>query len=160
MEHINPFCGATDTPALDFWWYLSWVLKLGWIPLIVCFIACMEQNPQIHLWCDNCWPLGSQHGTWAILIHVFVNKHWWGLRLGSIVHAAASQCETRQMVSRLSYACSTIRTIIYFIRSCRYSNFKLNCFVTLRYKETMMCYEIMLSMEIPTDTPMSTKVYN
>ena len=22
--------------------------------------------PQIHLWCDTCWPLGSQHGGWAV----------------------------------------------------------------------------------------------
>ena len=27
------FCGATDTPDLDFWWGLNWVSKLGWIPL-------------------------------------------------------------------------------------------------------------------------------
>ena len=26
------FCGATDTPVLDFWWCLPWVSKPGWIP--------------------------------------------------------------------------------------------------------------------------------
>ena len=29
---MSPFCGATDTPVLDFWWYLPWVSKPGWIP--------------------------------------------------------------------------------------------------------------------------------
>ena len=23
--------------------------------------------PKIHLWCDICWPLGDQHGSWAVL---------------------------------------------------------------------------------------------
>ena len=27
---ISPFCGATDTPVLDFWWCLVWVLKPEW----------------------------------------------------------------------------------------------------------------------------------
>ena len=29
---MNPFCGASDTPVLDFWWHLPWVSKPGWIP--------------------------------------------------------------------------------------------------------------------------------
>ena len=29
---MSPFCGATDTPVLDFWWRLPWVSKPGWIP--------------------------------------------------------------------------------------------------------------------------------
>ena len=24
-------CGATDTPVLDFWWYLLWVSKPEWV---------------------------------------------------------------------------------------------------------------------------------
>ena len=27
---ISPFCGATDTPILDFWWRLLWVSKKEW----------------------------------------------------------------------------------------------------------------------------------
>ena len=27
LEDINSFCGATNTPVLDFWWCLLWVLK-------------------------------------------------------------------------------------------------------------------------------------
>ena len=29
----NPFCGATDTPVLDFWWCLLWVSKPEWAAL-------------------------------------------------------------------------------------------------------------------------------
>ena len=32
--------------------------------------------PEIKLWCDTHWPLGSQHGNWAVLIHILLNKHW------------------------------------------------------------------------------------
>ena len=62
LEDISPFCGATDTPVLDFWWHLPWSLKPGWIPSL----ACAQSIPQIHLWCNTCWPLGSQHGSRAI----------------------------------------------------------------------------------------------
>ena len=66
-EGISPFCRATDTPVLDFWWHLDWVSRPEWIPLHVWFDACMQQIPLNHLWCDTCWPLGSQHGNWAVL---------------------------------------------------------------------------------------------
>ena len=32
LEDISPFCGATDTTVLDFWWPLPWVSKPWWIP--------------------------------------------------------------------------------------------------------------------------------
>ena len=32
LEDISPFCGTTGTSVLDFWWYLPWVSKPGWIP--------------------------------------------------------------------------------------------------------------------------------
>ena len=54
---------------------LPWFSKPGWIPLLACFIACAQWNPQNHLWCGICWPLGDQHGGWAILIHLLANKH-------------------------------------------------------------------------------------
>ena len=31
LEDTCPFCGATDTPVLEFWWRLPWVSKTGWI---------------------------------------------------------------------------------------------------------------------------------
>ena len=50
LEDISPFCGATDTPVLDFWWHPAWVSKPGWVPLLACFVACVSWIPQIHLW--------------------------------------------------------------------------------------------------------------
>ena len=41
--------------------------------------------PEIHLWCETYRPLGGQHGSLAILIHVPARRHWWGLKLGSIM---------------------------------------------------------------------------
>ena len=32
LEDISPFCGAADTPIMDFWWRLPWVSNPGWIP--------------------------------------------------------------------------------------------------------------------------------
>ena len=33
-EDISAFCGATDTPVLDFWWCLPFVSKSKWIPCL------------------------------------------------------------------------------------------------------------------------------
>ena len=35
LKDTSPFCGAIDTPALDFWWRVPWVSKPGWIPTCV-----------------------------------------------------------------------------------------------------------------------------
>ena len=35
LEDISPFCGATDTPVLDFWWCLLWVSKPEWAVLFM-----------------------------------------------------------------------------------------------------------------------------
>ena len=35
LEDISPFCGATDTLVLDFWWNLLWVSKPEWAALFV-----------------------------------------------------------------------------------------------------------------------------
>ena len=50
---------------------------------LLCFIACMEWNLQIRLWCNICWPLGGQHGSRAVPIHVLAKKYWLGLSPGS-----------------------------------------------------------------------------
>ena len=39
LEDISPFWGTTDTPALDFWWRLSRLLKPGWI--FTCMLGCL-----------------------------------------------------------------------------------------------------------------------
>ena len=33
LEDMSNFCGATDTPVLDFWWCLFWVSKPAWAAL-------------------------------------------------------------------------------------------------------------------------------
>ena len=39
----------------------------GWIPLLTCFfITSIQWTPQIHFWCNTCWPLGSQHDSRVI----------------------------------------------------------------------------------------------
>ena len=41
--------------------------------------------PDIHLWCDTCWPLGGQHGSWANFFHIPASRHWWGSKPWPIV---------------------------------------------------------------------------
>ena len=64
-----PFCGATDTPILDFWSRILRVSKPEWVlsysSLVEAYVL-HYMFPEIHLWCDTCWPLGGQHGSWAI----------------------------------------------------------------------------------------------
>ena len=66
---MNPFCGATDTPVLDFWWHLPWVSKPGWIPCMLSRLC----DPQTHLWCNSCWLYRGQHDSWAFLIHILAD---------------------------------------------------------------------------------------
>ena len=47
----NSFLWATDTPVLDFWWCLICTWQRH-----ACYVI-----PEIHLWCNTCWPLGGQH---------------------------------------------------------------------------------------------------
>ena len=35
LEDMSSFCGATDTPVLDFWWRLLWVSKPEWVALFM-----------------------------------------------------------------------------------------------------------------------------
>ena len=37
------------------------------------FLTCMQWIPQIHLWCNTCWPLSGQHGSWFFFIHVLAD---------------------------------------------------------------------------------------
>ena len=41
--------------------------------------------PEIHFWYNTSWPLGGQHGSWAILFYVPVSRHWWVFKQGSII---------------------------------------------------------------------------
>ena len=81
------FCGATDTPVLDFWWHLLWVSKPEWV---LPYLSLVEAHvlhytfPEIHLWGNTCWPLGGQHGSRAVLFHIPV-RHWWDSKPGAIM---------------------------------------------------------------------------
>ena len=33
--------------------------------LLACFVTWVQTIPQIHLWCNTCWPLDGQHGNRA-----------------------------------------------------------------------------------------------
>ena len=52
--------------------------------------------PEIHLWCNTCWPLGGKHGSRAVLFRIPVSKHWWSLNPGCIMSSLLHMCETRQ----------------------------------------------------------------
>ena len=53
--HSHPSCGLLVTSALGF--------KTSVNPSLLCVVVCLQWNPQIHLWCDTCWPTDSQHGS-------------------------------------------------------------------------------------------------
>ena len=63
------------------------VMSLGFkVSLFHAWWRCMCYTfTAIHLWCDTCQPLGSHHGSWAILFYVPVSRHWWGLKPVSIM---------------------------------------------------------------------------
>ena len=37
--------------------------------------------PETHLWCETCWPLGSQQSIQANHFHIPASIHWWDLSL-------------------------------------------------------------------------------
>ena len=58
---ISPFCGATDTSLLDFWWCLLWVSKPGWIPCLRTFWpGCNSWRPL--LLNGKLWIMSSGYG--------------------------------------------------------------------------------------------------
>ena len=100
---MSPFCGATDTPVLDFWWRLLWVSKPEWVlphsSLAEVYVL-RYTFPDIHPWCDTCQPLCGRHGGWAVS-----SKYLWGIGgTGNWeLSCRRSQCEIRQTLYRLSY---------------------------------------------------------
>ena len=87
LEDMSPFCGATDTPVLDFWWRLLWVSKPEWFLAYSSLAEAYVLHytfPEIHLWCNTCQPLGGP--TWQLshLFHIPV-RHWWDSKPGAIM---------------------------------------------------------------------------
>ena len=86
LEDIGPFCGATDTPVLDFWWRLLWVSKPEWAALFTHGRGVMWYTfPEIHLWHNTYRPLEDRHGSWASLFHIPSSRNWWGLNGSPII---------------------------------------------------------------------------
>ena len=113
LEDMSPFCGATDTPVSDVWWRLLWVSKPEWVlPYSSLAEAYMLRYtfPEIHLWCDTCQPLGSQHGNWAVSS---IYLQGIGGTQNQELSCRCSQCEIRQMLYRLSYPSSALFQISY-----------------------------------------------
>ena len=61
MSHWYPCFGLLVTSPLGF--------KARVDPL---FVTCAQWIPQIHLWCDTCWPLDDQHGSRAVMTHLLI----------------------------------------------------------------------------------------
>ena len=71
--------------VVSFLWS-QWYLRFGHLvtsalgftarvePLFVCFLACVQCIPQIHLWCHTNWPLNGQHA-----VEPFWSTYLWGL---------------------------------------------------------------------------------
>ena len=88
LDYTSPFYGATGDSVLDFWWCLPWVSKPGWIHLPAYFVVFVQWIPQIHLWWNTCWPLGSLDSSWVYFDQcpcTHICKHWWGLSSGLCV---------------------------------------------------------------------------
>ena len=70
---------------------------------------------EVHLWCNTLSPLGNQHGSQAVLLHVPANRYWWGSKLGSIMLLLTG----RQKLNPLSYAGSAKCSMLCYLL-CRY----------------------------------------
>ena len=58
---------------LDPWWCLPRAWKPRLIPSLAWSINYLCLIPQIQLWWNTCWPLGSSHGNWSPLLTYFSN---------------------------------------------------------------------------------------
>ena len=71
LEDISPFCGATDTPVLDFWWRLLWVPNSNLAGKYFCLkrvanvIGIMER---VHIFSDFKWLVTSQRNNHFVFL--------------------------------------------------------------------------------------------
>ena len=100
LEDISPFVG----PLIHRFGCLPWVSKPGLTPSRTSLATCMQWIYQIPLWCDTYWPLDSQHGGQAILIHILIHIQALVELKSEIEHTAVSKRVTRQTLYRMSYA--------------------------------------------------------
>ena len=67
------FISPMGTPIALFW-TPALGLKARVDLSITYIVVCVQWIPQIHLWCDTCWPLDGHHGRRAVLIHALVHN--------------------------------------------------------------------------------------
>ena len=70
MEDVSPFV----VPLVPLFWSSGDIcpgFQVMANPSLICFLTCVQWIPQINLWCNTCWPLDGQHGSWAFLIQYF-----------------------------------------------------------------------------------------
>ena len=54
LEDMSLFCGVTDSPVFGLLVMSALGFKARVDPSLVCFHACAQQMPQIHIWCHTC----------------------------------------------------------------------------------------------------------
>ena len=63
VGHMS-FCGANDTPDLNFWWQPSGFQSQSGQAYSHLAESYMMHIPEIHLWCNTCWRLDGEHSGW------------------------------------------------------------------------------------------------
>ena len=84
-EDVSPFCGTTKT----FFGFLV-TLPLGFKARVCSLIHALWRHmcytfPEIHLWCNTCQPVDSQHSSQADLFHIPVSRYWLGSKPSPIM---------------------------------------------------------------------------
>ena len=108
LKFLEPFCGATNTPVLDFWWFSSGFQGLSGQPY-----SHLAEAYVLHIPWDTplVWHLPtSWRPVWqpSPLFHVPV-RHWWDSKLGAIMPPI------RQTLYSLSYSGSAMAKFTYKI---------------------------------------------
>ena len=120
LEDIRPFRGATDTPVLDFWWYLLWVSKPEWAVLFslgrcVCDVHSLKFTSGVThadlLVASMAAELLSstylQFWHFFLFFEIYFSERTWELKLGT--HFLKNNC--------LGFLFRNLRSIWYFITS-------------------------------------------
>ena len=106
FEDISPFCGATDTPVLDFWWCLLWVSKQEWEAL---FMPCRGIAVTCSLsFTSGVTPAASCQPAWQLshsLPHTCKKRHWWGSKPGSTMPPLSHNVTLLTELCRLGWTC-------------------------------------------------------
>ena len=107
------FCGATDTPVSDFWWYFLWISKPEWAALFtlsggahdVCSLRVTSGATPADLLVPS---MAAQPFSSTYLVTGIGGARDWDLSSG------ASQCDTKQTLYRDSYVGSAEFTRLHY----------------------------------------------